>query len=54
MTRHRWKYVMRTRNSEIFIDYNSRTTKVVGTRNIYYYDGVYPDIDYNTRRKYKK
>jgi hypothetical protein len=54
MTKHRWKYVMDTENSTIYVDYNTKTTKIVGTRYIYYYGGIYPNIDYNTRKRFKK
>lgn len=54
MVRHNWKYVMNTPNSSIYVDYNSYKTKIIGIKFIYYYDGIYPNIDYNTRKRYDK
>lgn len=45
---------MQTRNSIIYVNYNNHKTKIVGINFIYYYDGIYPNIDYNTRRKFRK
>lgn len=53
MVSYRWKYVMDTKNSCIYVDYAKKVTKIVGTKRVYYYKGVYPNIDYNTRRVYK-
>jgi len=54
MVRHRWTYVTEARNSKIYVDYRTKTTKIEGRFNVYYYEGIYPNIDYNTRRKFRK
>ena len=48
-----WKFVMDLENSSIYVNYSRRRTKIIGTKFVYYYNGVYPNIDYNTRRKFK-
>ena len=51
---NRWRFVTETLNSTIFVDYRARKTKIVGNKKVYYYDGIYPNIDYNTRRVFSK
>lgn len=45
---------MDTENSCIYVNYKLRKTKIIGIKNIYYYNGIYPNIDFNSRRMFKK
>lgn len=52
--RHRWKYVGRTRNANVYVDYSQRKTKIVTEQYEYIHDGIYPFHDYDNRRRYRR
>lgn len=49
-----WTYLMDTESSTIFIDYRKRMTKVIGIKYIYIYEGIFPNINHNKRRRFRK
>lgn len=55
MTTYRWKYLMKLDDgATVFVDSNNRKTKIVKTSYIYVYDGIFPNIDFDTRKRYTK
>lgn len=54
MPQHRWKFVKKTINCDIYVDYANRKTRIVSPRYIYIHDGIYPDQDYESIKQFKR
>lgn len=54
MTMHNWKFYQKSRNSVIYVDFQKQKTKIVGSKFIYIYDGIFPYIDPEWTKRYKK
>jgi hypothetical protein len=54
MVSNRWKYVGKTEYATIYIDYKSKTTKIVTNKHIYFHNGIYPSHNPDYTRRFKK
>lgn len=54
MVTHKWKYIGKTNNSKIFVDYRHDITKIETIKYVYYHDGIYPYHNPDFKKRYKK
>lgn len=54
MVTNRWKFIGKTNNAEIFVDYGQRKTKIVTNGWVYIHNGIYPFHNYDSTRRFKR
>jgi len=52
MTRHNWTHIGKTLQSDIWVDYRARKTKITTPKYIYVHDGIYPYHEPMYTKKY--
>lgn len=54
MSRHTWRYIGKTENANIMVDYNTKKTKIITKKHIYIHNGIYPFQNIEPTKKYKR
>lgn len=54
MVSHRWKFIGKTENATIFVDYRLNMTKIKAKQGTYYHDGIYPFHNPVAKRRFRR
>lgn len=52
--RHNWKYIGKSGNARIYVDYSTKQTRIETEKRIYIHKGIYPFQSYEAIRRFKR